>query len=141
MRSIAVIRMLILVLLLAVSAPACSGDQPLLLWKIKGENCTLHLTGSIHVGKPDFFPLAEPIEQAFQEADALAVEVNIKDPAVLQTMLDSEPMHLLLHVELVGTSFLMWWPVIGPLPETTRLAPPAAMGYLFLQSLVPTIPA
>ena len=65
----------------------------------------------------------------------------IHAPAVLQAMLDSEPVHLVLHVALVGTSFLMWWPVIGSLPEITRLEPPAAMGYLFLQSLVPTIPA
>ncbi len=39
------------------------------------------------------------------------------------------------------TAFLMWWPVIGPIPDTAKLAPPAAMGYLFLQSLVPTVPA
>ena len=35
----------------------------------------------------------------------------------------------------------MWWPVVSPLPEMPPLAPPGQMLYLFLQSLVPTIPA
>jgi putative membrane protein len=36
---------------------------------------------------------------------------------------------------------MMWWPVISPLPELPQLSPFMKMGYLFLQSLVPTIPA
>jgi putative membrane protein len=36
---------------------------------------------------------------------------------------------------------MMWWPVIGPIPDTPRLAPFPRIGYLFLQSLVPTVPA
>jgi putative membrane protein len=35
----------------------------------------------------------------------------------------------------------MWWPVIGPIPDIPKLEPLPAMGYLFLQSLVPTIPS
>ena len=53
----------------------------------------------------------------------------------------SGPAHLGQHTLLVVTALLMWWPVVGPLPEYTRLSPLAAMLYLFIQSLVPTVPA
>jgi putative membrane protein len=62
-------------------------------------------------------------------------------PGVVSAVLTSELAHLTLHLALVGTAFIMWWPVIGPVPEIPKLAPFMAMGYLFLQSLVPTIPA
>lgn len=62
-------------------------------------------------------------------------------PAVLATMLSSEPAHFLFHSLLVTSATIMWWPVIGPIPEIPKLPPPYAMGYLFVQSLVPTIPA
>jgi putative membrane protein len=62
-------------------------------------------------------------------------------PAVLTAMLESEPVHLSLHLLFLVTATLMWWPVIGPIPDLPKLPPFWAMGYLFLQSLVPTIPA
>ena len=62
-------------------------------------------------------------------------------PGVVAGMLDDAPFHLLAHVIVVAPAFLMWWPILGPIPELPRLSPPAAMGYLFLQSLVPLIPA
>jgi putative membrane protein len=62
-------------------------------------------------------------------------------PGVVAGMLDDAPFHLLAHVIVVVPAFLMWWPILGPIPELPRLSPPAAMGYLFLQSLVPLIPA
>lgn len=49
--------------------------------------------------------------------------------------------HLAQHVALVGTASLMWWPVVERLPELGRMHPAAKMVYLFLQSLVPTVPA
>ncbi len=69
---------------------------------------------------------------------ALAV---IHVPAVVELMLTSEAAHLGLHALLMITATLMWWPVIGPIPDLPRLSPFMAMGYLFLQSLVPTVPA
>ena len=61
--------------------------------------------------------------------------------ALVSAAVRSGPMHLGQHVILVATAFLMWWPVLSPLPELPRLAPPLQMVYLFLQSLVPTVPA
>lgn len=62
-------------------------------------------------------------------------------PAVLETMLTSEPVHFTFHLLLLASATFMWWPVIGPVPDLPKLRPETAMGYLFLQSLVPTIPA
>ena len=62
-------------------------------------------------------------------------------PAVLNLMLDSELAHFGLHAVLFLTGILMWWPVLGPIPDIPQLPPFLRMGYVFLQSLVPTIPA
>lgn len=62
-------------------------------------------------------------------------------PAVLEAMLSTEAVHFVFHVFLLVSATIMWWPVIGPTPDLPKLAPPYAMGYLFVQSLVPTIPA
>jgi putative membrane protein len=62
-------------------------------------------------------------------------------PLVVNASTRSEPLHLLLHVVLFGSATLMWWPAISPLPEMPGLSYPARMLYLFLQSVVPTVPA
>jgi putative membrane protein len=49
--------------------------------------------------------------------------------------------HFALHVLVLGSAYLMWWPVVSPLPELPPLTPPAQLLYLFVQSLAPTIPA
>lgn len=69
------------------------------------------------------------------------VLVVIHVPQVVELMLVSEAAHLGLHLLWIAVSMLMWWPVIGPIPDLPKLSPFASMGYLFLQSLVPTIPA
>ena len=62
-------------------------------------------------------------------------------PAVVDAALGSEIVHFAVHTVLFLSSVLMWWPVVDPLPETKRLSEPAKMLYLFLQSIVPTVPA
>lgn len=62
-------------------------------------------------------------------------------PAVVELSVRSEWAHFGLHVVLVSTALLMWWPVMSPLPEYPALPAPGQMMYLFLQSLAPTIPA
>jgi putative membrane protein len=70
-----------------------------------------------------------------------AVIVVTHWPPLVDSSLRSEPLHFLLHVVLVSSAVLMWWPVVDPLPETSRLSEPAKGLYLFLQSIVPTVPA
>ena len=62
-------------------------------------------------------------------------------PQVVNASIASEPIHLALHVMVVGSAVVMWWPVLSPLPESPPLNPPGQMLYLFFQSLAPTIPA
>ena len=62
-------------------------------------------------------------------------------PALMNATLRSEPLHFAVHFGVIATAFLMWWPVVDPLPELSRLSDPAKMFYLFLQSIIPTVPA
>ena len=62
-------------------------------------------------------------------------------PDVVAASVASELVHLGLHVLIVTSALVMWWPVMSPLPEMPSLPPPGQMLYLFLQSLAPTIPA
>jgi putative membrane protein len=60
---------------------------------------------------------------------------------VMDFILEHHSVHPLAHLILFLTATAMWWPVISPLPEMPTLAYPGRMLYLFLQSLLPTIPA
>lgn len=62
-------------------------------------------------------------------------------PVLVDLSLRSELVHLAAHTVLVTSALAMWWPVVGPLPELPSLPEPAKMFYLFLQSVVPTVPA
>lgn len=62
-------------------------------------------------------------------------------PWVVELMITSEPFHLFAHFVLFLTAVQMWWPVMDPIPDTVSLSPFGKMGYLFLQGIVPNIPA
>ncbi len=69
-----------------------------------------------------------------------AVTVVTHLPPVVTAAVRSGPVHLGLHVLLVVTAVLVWWPLLGPLPEAPRLtAPVHRMLYIFGQSLVPSM--
>jgi putative membrane protein len=61
-------------------------------------------------------------------------------PPVVTAAVRSGPAHFGLHVLMVVTAVLVWWPLLGPLPEAPRLtAPVHRMLYIFGQSLVPSM--
>lgn len=62
-------------------------------------------------------------------------------PAFVDLTLGSEVAHFGAHAAIFCAAVLMWCPVVAPLPELRPLSPPAQMLYLFLQSIVPTVPA
>jgi putative membrane protein len=62
-------------------------------------------------------------------------------PLIVEHSIGNEAIHFGLHTLLVGSALLMWMPVASPLLEIPRLSYPGQMIYLFLQSLVPTVPA
>jgi putative membrane protein len=62
-------------------------------------------------------------------------------PDLVGWMLTSRPIHFVVHAWLFGAAMLMWLPIFSPTAAIPRLNPPAQMLYLFLQSLLPTVPA
>ena len=69
-----------------------------------------------------------------------AVVIITHIPGVVTASVDNGPLHYSLHFAVVIASLLMWMPVVGPFPEL-QIGPLAKAIYLFMQSLVPTIPA
>lgn len=61
-------------------------------------------------------------------------------PLMVNESVDSGPLHYSLHFLVVMLSLLMWMPVCGPLPEL-QIGPLGKCIYLFMQSVVPTVPA
>ena len=61
-------------------------------------------------------------------------------PLIVNASVESGPLHYSLHLLVVLLALLMWMPVCGPLPEL-RIGPLATCIYLFLMSVVPTVPA
>ena len=70
-----------------------------------------------------------------------AVVVFTHAPGTVDIALRFAVAHFMLHALLLLSSIVVWMPILSPLPEVPRLFPPLAMFYLFLQSVVPTVPA
>jgi putative membrane protein len=60
-------------------------------------------------------------------------------PVVVNTAASNGLFHYGVHAILVTSALLFWLPVCGPFPEL-RISVPAQMIYLFVASLVPTVP-
>ena len=61
-------------------------------------------------------------------------------PGVVNASGDNAVLHYSLHFMLVTTALLMWMSVIGPFKEL-HMGYAAKMVYLFVQSVIPTVPA
>jgi putative membrane protein len=62
-------------------------------------------------------------------------------PLLVNESLQSGLLHFGVHALLFVASLIVWLPVVSPLPEIPRLAAPTRAVFLFLQSVVPTVPA
>lgn len=60
--------------------------------------------------------------------------------AVVNLSVENGAFHYVLHLGVFFSALLMWFPVVGPLEEV-EMSEPAKMFYLFLMSIVPTVPA
>ncbi|MBJ6361843.1 TraB/GumN family protein [Paenibacillus sp. GCM10012307] len=58
------------------------------LWKVENKGNTVYLLGSIHVAKEKMYPLRQEIEDAFEAADYLGVEIDLStiDPQQAQKL-------------------------------------------------------
>jgi len=59
---------------------------------------------------------------------------------VVNFSIENGPFHYGVHFVVFFTSLMMWIPVCGPIKEL-RLSLPGQMVYLFLMSVIPTVPA
>jgi putative membrane protein len=87
--------------------------------------------------KRAFFALARPVPAALAFNGLL---LGTHWAGVVNASVDNALLHYGVHTALVSTAFLLWTPVCGPLPEL-RISYPAQMVYLFVTSIVPTVPA
>src|SRR5687767_9548647 len=49
------------------------------LWKVEGRTNALYLFGSIHFLKKEFYPLPQPIEDAYKQAQVVVFEVDMDE--------------------------------------------------------------
>lgn len=63
------------------------------LFRIEHQGNTAYLFGTIHVGKPAFYPLGAAVTQAFAQANKLVVEVDIGNAAVLNAAMQKHGMY------------------------------------------------
>jgi putative membrane protein len=68
-----------------------------------------------------------------------AIQLLTHLPSTVNLALTNHWFHLVVHVALVGSALLMWWPILSPIEELPRLSYPLQMGYLFVQSLIPSV--
>ena len=66
-----------LLLALPLLTLAEAGSQPLLYRVTDEDGHTVYLLGTIHIGREDMYPLSDAVEQAYAEAEILAVEADI----------------------------------------------------------------
>ncbi|MDQ1374620.1 MAG: putative rane protein [Actinomycetota bacterium] len=85
-----------------------------------------------------FTRLARPLPAALLFNTVIAVS---HWPPLVDWAVPREPAHFAVHVVLFTTATLMWFPVINRLPEYPSIGDPGRMIYLFLQSVIPTVPA
>jgi len=62
-------------------------------------------------------------------------------PLMVTEAVQHHVLHFGFHVLLVFSALVMWTPVLSPIIELPRLTYPGRILFLFLQSLIPTIPA
>ena len=96
----------------------------------------------VTLGHPRVARWLRPVARALPAFAVFNVTfVLIHWPVMVGLMLESELAHFLIHALLFLSAGLMWMPVLSPTSAIPKLRRPTQMLYLFLQSLLPTVPA
>ena len=71
---------------LLLSGPVLADGQPVSMWLIEGQANRVYMLGSVHLLRKQDHPLPEVMEEAYQDAEALIMELDMDDldPAALQ---------------------------------------------------------
>ncbi|MCP5025746.1 MAG: cytochrome c oxidase assembly protein [Actinomycetia bacterium] len=94
------------------------------------------LIGSGPVGRW-IMRLSRPVPAAFL-FNVVAAFTHWKP--VVNLSIENGAFHYVAHLSVMVTALIMWLPVVSPLHDM-RITKPGQMGYLFVQSIIPTIPA
>jgi putative membrane protein len=62
-------------------------------------------------------------------------------PPIVDGALNYHLIHFFVHVWLFTAAWMMWMPVFNTLPELPMMTTPMKLIYLFIQSIIPTVPA
>jgi len=62
-------------------------------------------------------------------------------PAVVDGLRVSQVGSMMIDLAWLAGGLSLWWPVVAPTPEISRVTLPWKAGYLFLSTILPTIPA
>jgi putative membrane protein len=62
-------------------------------------------------------------------------------PPVVDRAVRNPIVHFGVHSVVLVSALIVWLPLLSPLPEVPRLFAPLGMLFLFMQSIVPTVPA
>jgi uncharacterized protein YbaP (TraB family) len=60
----------------------CVDSNRSLCWKVKSLTNTVYVLGSIHLAKPELYPLKPSVENAFKSCKVLALELNSESPSL-----------------------------------------------------------
>ena len=82
--------------------------------------------------------VARPVPNLIQ---ANVVLVLSHWPVIVEGTLRHHELHFVAHAVLLLSALIMWLPVVSPHPDIPRLPPILQMVYLFLQTIIPTVPA
>ncbi len=70
-------RALLFLLCFYLSLPLQAAGERLFFYEVERPGATVWLLGSMHLARPDIYPLRRDIERAFEKSDSLVVEVDI----------------------------------------------------------------
>ena len=65
--------------------PAAAPGNTHPLWEARGKSNSVFLLGSIHFAKDDIYPLAKPIEQAYERSSIIVFEADLGEMKSLET--------------------------------------------------------
>ncbi len=91
-------------------------------------------------------PVGERLLRLFSRPLTGAVVFNVillatHMPPVVDTLMASQAGSFLIDMAWLFAGICLWWPAIARVPEAIRMSYPARLGYLLLNTFLPTVPA
>jgi putative membrane protein len=100
------------------------------------------MTRWLFVERPGVHRVAKRVLRPFPAAVVYNVFVVLSHwPVVVDASLEHHAIHFLVHCGMFFTACAMWFPVVNNVPELPTTSYPLKMLYLFIQSILPTVPA